>query len=72
MTIQYSDPAYNPETWSLGYQQRQFGVAADPSPTGTGPESPGSIYSALANPPDAMTTAIEMVIPTVPDITPTQ
>lgn len=68
----YTDPAYNPETWSLGYQQRQFGRAADPDPSGVGPEIPGSIYSALANPPDSMTTAIELAIPDAPDITPTQ
>lgn len=43
----YTNPAYNPETWSLGYQGRQFGVA--------GP----SVYEALANPPEAMTTAVE-------------
>jgi hypothetical protein len=71
-TPTYTDPAYDPATWSLGYQQRTFGLAADPSATGTGPELPGSIYSALANPPDNMTTAIEMAIPTAPVIAPTE
>jgi hypothetical protein len=71
-TPTYTDPAYNPATWSLGYQQRQFGVAADPDPSGVGPELPGSIYSALANPPANMTTAIEMALPAVPVITPDQ
>jgi hypothetical protein len=73
-------PDYNPATWALGYQQRQFGVAADPLPTGvTAGESDQfsgmpypSAYSALANPPGNMTTAIEMALPAAPDITPDQ
>jgi hypothetical protein len=68
-----SNPAYNPATWSLGYQNRQFGVAADPVPTGS--ETPleyPSVYSALANPPANMTTAIELAIPTAPVLTPDQ
>lgn len=68
----YISPDYNPTTWSLGYQQRTFGLAADPSPAGTGPERPGSIYSALANPPANMTTAIELPIPIAPVIAPTE
>jgi hypothetical protein len=42
-------PAFNPVTWALGYQARQFGVA--------GP----SVAEALADPPANMTTAIANV-----------
>lgn len=42
-------PAFNPVTWALGYQSRQFGVA--------GP----SVLEALATPPDTMTAAAENV-----------
>lgn len=43
-------PAFNPVTWALGYQSRQFGVA--------GP----SVAEALAAPPANMTTAIANVM----------
>ena len=66
-------PDYDPDSWKLGYQTRQFGVADDPSPSGlSSPMPPGSAYSAMANPPAAMTTAIEAAIPAAPSITPTQ
>lgn len=42
-------PAFDPDTWALGYQARQFGVS--------GP----SVAEALADPPDAMVTAIANV-----------
>jgi hypothetical protein len=60
-----SAPDYNPETWELGYQTSQFGTRADPPPGGTDEPMPyPSVYSALANPPDEMTTAIELPLPT--------
>jgi hypothetical protein len=70
----YSNPDYNPKTWALGYQQSQFGKNADPVPTGSeGKAAPyPSIYSALANPPAAMTTSVEMAIDTAPVIVPDQ
>lgn len=64
-------PDYNPATWALGYQQRQFGVAADPLPSGSVLGEPPlqystapypSAYSALANPPANMTAAVETPI----------
>jgi hypothetical protein len=68
-------PDYNPLTWALGYQVRQFGVAADPTPSGLQANNrhyPSSVYSAMANPPADMTTAIEMALPAAPVITPDQ
>lgn len=76
MAVSYGmgmNPAYNPATWALGYQTRQFGVADDPFPGGSEtPVAYPSVYSALANPPASMTTAIELPIPTAPDVTPNQ
>lgn len=77
----YSNPDYNPSTWALGYQTRQFGVAVDPPPAQTTVSSPyPSVYSALANPPANMTASITQQLPlvmstnraTAPAITPTQ
>ena len=60
MTAPAGDPAYKPATWKPTYQVRQFGVAG-----------PVSIYNALANPPTAMTTAVQK--PSVPTgLTPPQ
>lgn len=42
---------YNPATWSLGYQVRQFGVGADMNPLNA------QVSFAMADPPEAMTTA---------------
>lgn len=65
MTAPAGDPDYNPDTWKLGYQDRQFGMGADPVPTGSsGGSAPyPSAYGALADPPATMTTAIEKAIP---------
>jgi hypothetical protein len=71
-------PDYNPDTWAGGYQTRQVGVAVDVLPASTtNAASPQyheapypSVYSALANPPAGMTTAVEMALPAVPVITP--
>jgi hypothetical protein len=73
MSAPHGDPAYSSATWQVGYQQAQFGLCADPLASGTNasPHQP-SVYSALANPPANMTTAIEMAIPTAPVITPDQ
>lgn len=79
----WSHPDYNPATWALGYQQRQFGVADDPRPTGVSPQEVlqyadapyPSIYSALANPPANMTTAINKALDPdypAPAVTPNQ
>lgn len=51
MAVEYAGPgtpppAYNPASWALGYQSRQFGVA--------GP----SVAEALADPPTTMATAV--------------
>lgn len=45
MSAPAGDPAYNPDTFKLGYQMRQSGVA--------GP----SALEAMSNPPTAMVTA---------------
>lgn len=45
MTAPAGDAAYNPSTWSLGYQMRQFGVA--------GPD----VIPAMSNPPTSMVNA---------------
>lgn len=47
MSAPFGDPRYDPDTWSLGYQMRQSGVA--------GP----SVLAALATPPADMVTAAE-------------
>jgi hypothetical protein len=76
VTAPNGSPDYNPATWALGYQVRQFGLGQDPLPSGLTHNStegvPASIYAALANPPTTMTTAIELVEPTAPSITPDQ
>ena len=73
MAAPFLSPDYNPNTWKLGYLIAQYGTMADPAASGTGvPAFPPSIYSSLANPPAAMTTAIELALPTAPAITPTQ
>lgn len=69
----FGGPDFTAAPWKLGYQVRQFGVGQDPGPTASAganaasdndtlyPYAPG-IYSALADPPAAMTTAIELPI----------
>jgi len=48
-------PDYDPDSWSLGYQIRQFGVGADVNPLNA------EVQNAMANPPDALTTAVAVV-----------
>jgi len=62
MTAPAGDPAYNPATWKLGYQTRQFGYGQDPMPTGGSTSNSNkdvlpSVYGAMATPPANMTTA---------------
>jgi hypothetical protein len=51
--IQYS-PDYDPETWSRGYQGRQFGVTDNS-------DMHGDVLHALADPPEEMLDAAEVV-----------
>lgn len=53
MTAPAGNPDYNPDTWKLGYQQRQFGQVDDPANL--------DIATALANPPTSMLTAKAVV-----------
>lgn len=45
MSAPTGDPAYNPNTFKLGYQMRQFGASG------------ADVLLAMANPPTAMVTA---------------
>lgn len=54
-------PDYDPESWKLGYQSRQFGAFPDPQ------GFPGGAYSALANPPESMTIAAGLPFPPEPE-----
>lgn len=47
-------PDYDPDVWALGYQQRQFGQGTDPD------GRPPSAWAGLADPPAAMTTAVNL------------
>jgi len=62
MSAPAGDPRYDPELWKLGYQTSQFGTGSDPVPLAY-----PSVYAALANPPDEMTTAIELPFPPTPE-----
>ena len=46
---------YDPTTWALGYQDRQFGLS------GPSEQETASILNALHSPPEAMITATEVV-----------
>lgn len=53
MSAPSGSPDYDPNTWKLGYQQRQFGAP--------GVDNTDDIISGLSNPPTAMLTAKAVV-----------
>lgn len=53
--LQEYDPVYDPDTWKLGYQGRQFGVA------GNSVALAASVQSGLANPPAGMVVAATVI-----------
>ena len=73
MSAPAGDPRYNPATWKLGYQTRQFGQGQDPLPSGVtanvpNPNTP-SVCAALATPPTHMTNSATQALPPAPATT---
>jgi hypothetical protein len=75
VTAPTGDPAYNVNTWKLGYQTRQFGQGSDPLPTGVtvnsnaGHDVMPSVCAALATPPTHMSASAALALPPAPATT---
>jgi hypothetical protein len=70
MTAPAGSAAYNPNTWKLGYQTRQFGQGQDPLPASVTANVPNpnipSVCASLATPPTHMAASAALALPAAP------